>query len=390
MSTFFRRFDAVFRREVRLIRHRPIYIMGSVGALLLSTVFFLTFLQEGTPQDLPIGVVDYDHSSTSRNFAQQLDATQLGRVVRFEDVHEASRALETGRIYGMVVIPEGFNNDVQAFRRPYMTVYANPMYAIGGALSYKDLMFMVNLTNGAVQRQLLRGHGVPDEEIMARIQPLVIDAHMVGNPTLSYGVYLNNTLLPGVLGMCIVLLLVYSLGAELKFGTSQHLLRTSGDSIHLTVLAKLTPYTVLFTALGVILELILYGWMHYPMAGSIGNMILAVLAMVLAYEGVAVFIIGLMPNLRLAVSISALYSVMGFSMAGFTLPISSLPAAVQGLSYAFPLRQYYQIFVREAIYGTGIGGWYPYLLFLFLYMLLPLLTARRLHGAYKYQNYPRN
>ena len=80
--TNWQRIIAVARRELRIIRQRPIYLLGSVGVIAFCAIFFLTFLKDGLPSDVPIGLVDYDYSSTSRNFCQQLDATQLGKVVR--------------------------------------------------------------------------------------------------------------------------------------------------------------------------------------------------------------------------------------------------------------------------------------------------------------------
>ena len=78
---FFHNMMAVVRRELRLMRRRPIYLLASLGVMAFCTVFFLTFLKEGMPQKLPIGVVDKDNSSLSRNLVRQLDATQLGEVV---------------------------------------------------------------------------------------------------------------------------------------------------------------------------------------------------------------------------------------------------------------------------------------------------------------------
>ena len=74
----------VARRELRIIRNRPLYFMGSVGVIVFCAIFFLTFFKGGLPTDIPIGVVDEDDSSTPRNFCQQLDATQLGKVVQYD------------------------------------------------------------------------------------------------------------------------------------------------------------------------------------------------------------------------------------------------------------------------------------------------------------------
>ena len=383
-------FDIV-KRELHLWTKRPIYLVGSLGVMLATAVFFLTFFGKGMPEDIPIGVVDRDNSSTSRNFVQQLDATQLGQVVSFGSIAEARREMETGRISAYVVIPERFDEEVQAFHCPKLGVYVNGMNpVIGGALSYKDILFMVNLTNGAVQREVLRAKGVSENEIMARIQPMVIDAHNIGNAPTSYAYYLCNMILTGVLAMSIMLVVSYALASELKYGTSRELMELGGNAASLAVMGKLIPYTLLFTELGTALQLVLFGPLHYPLKGSIWAMILAMLLLVLAYEAIAVFVVSMVPTLRLSVCVSALYSVLGFSFAGFTLPISSLPVALQGMSWLYPLRFYYKIYVQEAIFGTGFAGWWASAVALLVFLLIPFLGIRRLGGAYVNQNYPRN
>ena len=159
---------------------------------------------------------------------------------------------------------------------------------------------------------------------------------------------------------------------------------------HGFLLGKLLPYTVLFALLGSLLELLLFGWAGYPIKGSVGWMILAVTVMVLAYQSVAVFIISMVPTLRLSISIGSLYSVLGITFAGFTLPLTALPPALQGLSVIFPLRFYYQIYTREVIYGSGFAGWWVYLVCLLVFLILPYLSSHRLYNAYKYQNYPKD
>ena len=381
----------IILRELRHWAKRPIYLLGSVGVMVASALFFLTFFGEGLPEKLPIGVVDLDVSSTSRNFTRQLDATQLGRTVAFGSVAEARREMETGRICAYVVIPDHFDRDVQSFRCPRMGVYVNAMYpVIGGALAYKDILFMVNLTNGAVQREVLRAKGVSDREIMARIEPFVLDAHNIGNAPTSYAYYLNNMILMGILAMSILLVVSYALASELKYGTSGTLLELAGDSVDLAVFAKLIPYTLLFSALGVSMELLLFGPLHYPLAGSVWGMVLAVILLVLACEAVSVFIVSMVPTLRLSVCISALYSVLGFSFAGFTLPVSALPVALRGFSCLYPLRFFYRIYVQVALFGTGFAFWWIPCVLLLLFPLLPLAGLRRLYGAYKYQLYPKN
>ena len=185
---FIHKVKAAVLRELRLMRQRPIYLLASVGVMAFCTVFFLTFLKDGMPDELPIGVVDNDNSSLSRNFIRQLDATQLGSTVRFGSYRQAREALQTGKINAFCVIPEGMYEDVLSGGQPVMTLYVNSLYFVGGALAYKDLLTMANLSSGAVQREVLRAKGMNDEAIMGQIQPVVIDAHQIGNVTTDYGV----------------------------------------------------------------------------------------------------------------------------------------------------------------------------------------------------------
>lgn len=386
---FWQHIGAVVRRELRIMRNRPIYLLGSVVTVAFCAIFFLTFLKQGLPHDLPIGIVDLDNSSLSRNFARQLDATQLGKVLKYDSFAQAREDMQSGKITAVCVIPAGMYADVQASRRPTFTYYLNGLYFVGGALSYKNILTMINLADGAVQREVLRAKGVNEDAIMGRIQPVNVDVHQIGNQFTNYGYYLTNIFLPGVLALTVVIILIYSLGAELKYGTSRHLLSTAGGSMYNALFGKLVVYTILFSVIGLILILLMYDWMHFPIKGSIWNMFLAIVLLVLASESVAIFIIGLLPIPRLALSIGALYSVLAFSMSGFTLPVETMPPYIQGLAEAFPLRHYFLFYSREVIFGTGFAGWWQEVIHLLIFLLLPSLVIYRLKGAYVRQNFPK-
>lgn len=386
---FWQNIGAVVRRELRIMRNRPIYLLGSVVTVAFCAIFFLTFLKQGLPHDLPIGIVDLDNSSLSRNFSRQLDATQLGKVLKYDSFAEAREDMQSGKITAVCVIPAGMYADVQASRRPTFTYYLNGLYFVGGALSYKNILTMINLADGAVQREVLRAKGVNEDAIMGRIQPVNVDVHQIGNQYTNYGYYLTNIFLPGVLALTVVIILIYSLGAELKYGTSRHLLSTAGGSMYNALFGKLVVYTTLFSVIGLILILLMYDWMHFPINGSIWNMFLAIVLLVLASESVAIFIIGLLPIPRLALSIGALYSVLAFSMSGFTLPVETMPPYIQSLAEAFPLRHYFQFYSREVIFGTGFAGWWQEVIHLLIFLLLPSLVIYRLKGAYVRQNFPK-
>ena len=380
-------FWKVMRRELGIIRRKPVYLLGSVGMMAVCCIFYLTFFKAGLPEDLPIGVVDMDNSSLSRNFCSQLDATQLGKVVLFDDFSTARDAMQTGEVASLCVIPKDMAADVYANRRPTFTYYVNSLYMIAGALSYKDVLTMVTLTGGAVQREVFRAKGYSEGEIMGLIQPIAIDEHKIGNATTGYGIYLNNIILPGLLCLSIVFVLIYALGSELRYGTSKELMETADGSFAAALFGKLTPYTLMYLLMGLVLDLLMYAVLKYPVAGSVGNMMLLMVVFILACEGVAVTLVGLLPTLRFALSVAALFTILGFSFSGFTFPVEAMPRAIQGMSVLFPLRFYYLAYVQEAIFGTGIGDWWQYLVYLLLFLVGPLCVSGRLKRAWINQNY---
>ncbi len=379
----------VICRELEIIGRRPLYLMGSIGVMAFCAIFFLTFFHQGLPSDLPIGIVDKDETWVSREFARNLDATQLGKVIKYDTFAEAREDMMKGKLTSICVIPEHTYDDILANRQPEFTYYLNGLYFVGGALAYKDILTLVNLANGAVKREVLRARGFNDDAIMGRIQPINIDTHQIGNAYTNYGYYLTNIMLPGILEMIVIIVLIYSMGTELKYGTSRQLMDTTGNSITLALGGKLIVYTVLFIFLGILMELLLYQFMHFPIAGSVWNMVINVIMLVLASEGIAIFILGCLPVTRLALSIGALYSVMGFTLAGFTLPLETMPPYIQGWSAAFPLRHYYLFYTQEVIFGSGFAGWWQEIVYMLCFLLLPIPVLGRLKKAYINQNFPK-
>ena len=375
------------RREFGIIRRKPVFLLGSVGVMAVCCLFYLTFFKAGLPENLPVGVLDLDDSSLSRNFCRQLDATQMGKVIKYEDFTTARDAMQTGEITSLCVIPQGMNEEVNANRRPVFTYYVNTLYLIGGALSYKNILTMVTLTGGAVQREVLRAKGYSEDAIMGLIQPIVVDEHKIGNATTNYGVYLNNIILPGLLALSIVFVLIYALGSELRYGTSKELMETADGSMAAALIGKLLPYTLIYLVLGLGLDLLLFGVCRYPLNGSILNMMLAMVVFILANEAVAVTLVGLLPTLRYSLSIAALFAILGFSFSGFTFPVEAMTVAFQGVSCLFPLRFYYLLYVQEAMFGVGFAGWWQYIVYMLLFLMGPFCVCGRLKRAWLNQNY---
>lgn len=377
------------QRELHMMFARPLYLFASVGVMLLSTFFFLTLMRGGAAENMPVAVVDLDQTSISRRLIHEMQATPSVDIQLVTNSYpEAREAMQQGKIYGIFVIREGFYSDLVAFKRPQLDFYVTNAYTVGGNTAYKQMLTMANLVSGAFQREVLRKKGLTDDVIMHRIQPLAIEGHMVANPWGNYSIYLVSTILPGILGLICLMLTIFAIGFELKARTSHAWLRAAGGNYTVAMIGKLIPYTLIYLILGIGCHLILYRFAGFPVYGSKGRLMFGLLLFILAMEGLGITMIGLLPTLRDALSIGALYSMLGFSLSGFTYPQMAMLPPVKALSYLEPLRHYYLIYVNEALMAAPAINSLPYVLALTLFMLAALCVAPRLHRALVYWNYP--
>lgn len=379
---------AVMKRECRRLVARPLYLFCMVVAPLFCYVFFTTLMDSGLPINLPAGVVDQDMSSTSRQLVRNLDAfEQTAIVAHYPTFNEARTAMQRGEIYGFYYIPEGLSAKAQAQRQPKVSFYTNNTMLIAGSLLFRDMKMMSELASGAAARTALYAKGATEDQAMAFLQPIVIDTHPLNNPWLNYSVYLCNTFAPGVLMLLIFMVTVYSIGVEIKDRTAREWLHMGNNSIWISLAGKLLPHTAIFFLMGILYNVYLYGFLHFPCNNGILPMLLATLCLVLASQGMGILMIGTLPTLRLGLSFASLWGVLSFSMCGLAFPAMAMHPTLQALANLFPLRHYFLIYVDQALNGYPmIYSWTNYVALL-IFMMLPFLIAHRLKAALIYYKY---
>jgi ABC-2 type transport system permease protein len=370
---------------------RPLYLTASVGAFLFSMFFFMTLMQRGAAEMMPVAVVDLDQTSISRRLIHEMQATpSVDILLVTSSYQEARQAMQEGRIYGIFVIPSDFYRHLVSFKRPRVDFYMTNAYTVGGNTAYKQMMTMANLVSGAFQREVLRKKGMTDDVIMHRIQPVSIEGHMIANPWGNYMIYLVSIVLPGILGVIALILTVFVVGFELKARTSKEWLNAAGGNYTVAMIGKLLPYTVIYQTLGVVCYMMLFTVAGFPVLGSHWRLLFGLLLFIMAMEMMGIVLIGCMPRLRDALSIGALYSMLGFSLSGFTYPNMGMLPFVRAISWIEPLRHYYLIYVNEALMGAPFINSLPTAMALVAFTIPALFVAPRLHHALKYQNYPIN
>ena len=369
-------------RELLIIRRNHIYRFCMVVFPLLTMVFFTSLMDDGLPTEMPVGVVDLDNTSTSRSLVRRLDAFQMSHVVaRYPSVTEARRAMQENKIYAFLYIPKGTTDELLASRQPKVSFYYSYTTLASGALLMKDLKTISTLGSAAVGQATMRAKGYTDAQIQTLLQPIRIDLHQIANPWTSYNSYLSTMLVPGMIMLFIFLISAYSLGTELKFGTSKEWLATADNRMVVAIIGKFMPQMLIWLAIVYGYEYYVFYVLQFPPLGSPWMLILLGLMQVMASQGFGIFTFGLMPSLRMSMSVCSLWAVLSFSMVGSAFPVMAMDGALQSLSWLFPLRHYYMIYQISVFNGFPLlEAWFHFAA-LAAFTLLPWLVIRKIKNA---------
>jgi len=381
-------FWAIVRREIGRMLSRPLYGLTIVFAPLFCYIFFTTLMGEGLPQGLPAGVVDEDNTVVSRSILRNLDSYQQTAIIKqYANFAEAREAMQKNEIYGFFYIPKGTQELASSQRQPKISIYTNGTYLIPSSLLYRDMKTMAVMASAAVGREVLYAKGANLDQAMGFLQPIRMDMRALNNPWLNYNVYLTNTLLPAVLALMILMVTCFSIHTEIKDGTGKEWMDMAGDKVLKAVSAKLFPQTMMFSLMAVIYLVLLYGVLNFPHNNGFWPMLLAAELLIFASQGFAVFMASAVPSLRWSLSLCTLWGVLSIPICGFSFPVMGMPPALQALSYMFPLRYYFLIYVDQALNGVSMvySAWFYVILIGFT--ILPLIDIANLRKAAREYTY---
>ena len=178
----------------------------------------------------------------------------------------------------------------------------------------------------------------------------------------------------------IFLITAYSLGMELKFGKGPKWLAMADNRMVIALIGKFLPQTIIWLALIFGYEFYVFVILGFPHHSTYMLVVLALLE-VFAAQGFGIFAFGLMPSLRMSMSVCSLWAVLSLSMAGSAFPVMGMDGALQTLSWLFPLRHYYMVYQICVFNGFPLlEAWFHFVAMLG-FMLLPWFVISKIKNA---------
>jgi ABC-2 type transport system permease protein len=179
----------------------------------------------------------------------------------------------------------------------------------------------------------------------------------------------------------IFLLTTYAIGTELKFDHSKELVEMGGGRIWISLVGKLLPHTLIWLTISFCYAWYVFGVLEFPHPGGTTKIVLLNILMVLSSQGFGIFAFGLLPSLRMSMSISSLWAVLSISMAGAAFPLMAMDGPLQSLAWLFPLRHYFMFYQICVLNGFPILDAWWHIAALLAFMLLPIIVAPKIKNA---------
>lgn len=375
-------FKAIFMETLSEMARRPVYWIGMFVLPLFMSVLFGTLMNDGLPTRIPAAIVDLDHSDMSRDLTQNIAGMQMVDLKDAEESFTSAReSMQEGNIFGFFLIPENFQQDLLAGRKPVISFYTNYTFYIPATLLFKTFKTTAVYTKAETVQMVFSTAGVNGGSGV--LLPVSISARGLNNPELNYSIYLTNSFLPCLFQLMIMMMTAYSLGEEIKYGRSRRLLHQAGNSVLKAVFTRLLPQTLIWMVELFFMVSLLYKWCHFPMNGSWGWLLLSEFLFVLASQGFALFLFCMVPNLRLALSSCALTGILSFSLGAFSFPYESMYGGIAVFSWILPTRYNFLIYIDQALNGIDIyySRWWYIAYIIFIMLPLPLMGRLKKYMA---------
>jgi len=304
-------------------------------------------------------VLDQDHSQESRALIAEFANNPHFRIVRMaSSQRDAEAAIDDSSAAVAIVVHAGF---AQLLRKGQPA----PVQVLVDGTNSNSALIALGYVGAIVDDYSQRYQG----DLLGRINPRL--AGSLATVTLDdrpwYNVSLNSRwfFVPGVIAtitlVMVVNLTAFAIVREREVGTLEQLMVTPIRPFELIV-GKVIPFFCVGLGLVAVITLVGTLWFQVPFRGNLLVLLLGTSLYLLSTLSLGLMISTVCKTQQQAFATNFFLVNPLFILSGFSFPIASMPAFLQWLTYANPVR-YFTIIIRSVfLKGVGVAVLAPQLL----------------------------
>ncbi len=355
--------------------------MDILVIILLSPLFYGLFYGSAymhkTEANVPVVVVDEDHSALSRQFIRDLDAHQLIEVKRIDpSLEEAKNHLNAWQTQAIVWIPEGFERQLKRGQQGALKVYLNTSRFLPSNDINRAVQEVAATLNAGLTIRYFESRGLNFEQAREQFAPLKVDDRNLFNTRQTYGDFLIPGILILILQQTMLFGLAMSISRETETKSWAQLYEQAKGSVQAVIGGKSIPYIMLYLGYALFFFTVYFALYRIPFRGNFAVFLLLTFIFLIAVAYLSIFVGTLFERKIITLQFLVFTSYPLFLLSGFSWPLSAMPVALQWFAQLIPLTPYLRAMSRISAMGAGLGDILPELIQLVALSILGLILTR--------------
>ena len=237
------------KRELRIFNTKRLYFTAVIILPMFSLVFMATIFGNGQVENIPIGIVDYTNSATTREIIRDVTSVPTFQITpehHYLSEREAREALKKMEIYGYLVIPPEFDKKLYGAEKPNLTYYFHyALIAIGGEVEGAFLNVLSSICAGFVHKAGT-GAGLSQPQVEAVTLPTSITNFPIYNSDLDFSIYISYPFFFIFFPILILVLVVSNIGMLIQTVSANEVIETDGNNMYIDVFGTHFHYLILY------------------------------------------------------------------------------------------------------------------------------------------------
>src|SRR5574344_1716595 len=136
MVSIMKKFFQIFKDELKTFSHDNGALLIMVLGVIAYAIFYSIPYSSEVIKNIPIAVMDLDNSAYSRDFIQNLDATDAIEIAfKSEDLSLIQKEFFKEKIKAYLIVPQDFSKNLLRGKSSHISLYADSSYLI----TYKQI-----------------------------------------------------------------------------------------------------------------------------------------------------------------------------------------------------------------------------------------------------------
>ncbi|KFD18461.1 MULTISPECIES: ABC transporter permease [Tatumella] len=317
MTVFFQ----TFRKVLTGMLQRPMW-----GILLISLCVMSLVYANHTVWNLPVAVVDQDHSTASRLLIRNLDATSKIDMINYADLETARRDLGWRKLFAIIIMPVDLEQKMLAGESVAIPVFGDATNRLPNGQIQQAVVAAYQQMLAHYNNEILLNHGFTAPEASVVLTPIKAVIQPLFNPGISFAAII----FPGLLVMLLQhSLLIASVRVNLTISAS-------GKPSMPVILGAYSALLPIWLFLSIVL-FVLWPWvLGYRQTASMAEILLLTFPFLLAVISLGNLLTECIRRVEIVYLTLSFMTMPVFYISGTIWPVQAMPWGVRLLSDLLP------------------------------------------------------